>query len=85
MQQQTFVEVSFGQYRKSTRRERILDEMNRVVPWVDLTAAIAWSIPSPRERADRLRGNQQFAGPKTLDSPLLPLVCRSNGHRCLVS
>jgi len=40
MQQQTFAEVTFEQYRKRTRRERFLDEMNRVVPWMDLVAAI---------------------------------------------
>ena len=40
MPQQTFAEVSFEQYRKPTRRERFLDEMNRVVPWVELVAAI---------------------------------------------
>ena len=33
MPQQTFAEVTFEQYRKPTRRERFLDEMNRVVPW----------------------------------------------------
>jgi len=40
MPQQTFAEVPFEQYRKSTRRERFLDEMNRVVPWADLVAVI---------------------------------------------
>ena len=40
MQQQTFAEVTFEQYRKRTRRERFLDEMNRVVPWMNLVAAI---------------------------------------------
>ena len=40
MQQQTFAEVPFERYRKPTRRERFLDEMNRVVPWADLAAAI---------------------------------------------
>ena len=40
MPQQTFAEVTFEQYRKPTRRERFLDEMNRVVPWVELVAAI---------------------------------------------
>jgi len=40
MQQQTFAEVTFERYRKSTRRERFLDEMNRIVPWADLAAAI---------------------------------------------
>ena len=40
MHQQTFAEVPFEQYRKSTRRERFLDEMTRIVPWADLVAAI---------------------------------------------
>lgn len=40
MHQQTFAEASFEQYRKSTRRERFLDEMNRVVPWAELLAVI---------------------------------------------
>ena len=38
--QQTFAEASFEQYRKSARRERFLDEMNRVVPWAELVAVI---------------------------------------------
>jgi IS5 family transposase len=40
MHQQTFAEIPFEQYRKSTRRERFLDEMNRVVPWADLVTII---------------------------------------------
>jgi len=40
MQQQTFADASFERYRKPTRRERFLDEMNRVVPWAELAAAI---------------------------------------------
>ncbi len=40
MHQQTFAEVTVEPYRKPTRRERFLDEMNRVVPWVELVATI---------------------------------------------
>ena len=40
MHQQTFAEIPFEQYRKSTRRERFLEEMNRVVPWAELVAVI---------------------------------------------
>ena len=40
MPQQTFAEVRFEQYPKPTRRERVLDEMNRVVPWAELVATI---------------------------------------------
>ncbi len=32
-------------YRTSTRRERFLDEMNRVVPWADLVVAIETVYP----------------------------------------
>jgi IS5 family transposase len=45
MQQSTFAEVTFEQYRKPPRRERFLDEMNRVVPWAELAAAIAPVYP----------------------------------------
>ena len=45
MPQQTFAEVSFERYRKPTRRERFLDEMNRIVPWADLAATIAPVYP----------------------------------------
>jgi IS5 family transposase len=38
--QQTFAEGTFEPYRKPTRRERVLDEMNRVVPWGELVATI---------------------------------------------
>ena len=38
--QQTFAEATFEPYRKSTRRERFLDEMNRVVPWAELVAVV---------------------------------------------
>ena len=40
MQQATFAEATFEPYRKSTRRERFLAEMNRVVPWAELVAVI---------------------------------------------
>jgi IS5 family transposase len=40
MNQQTFADASFEQYRKPTRRERFLTEMNRVIPWAELVAVI---------------------------------------------
>jgi IS5 family transposase len=45
LQQQTFAEMSFERYHKSTRRERVLDEMNRIVPWAELAATIASGCP----------------------------------------
>ena len=47
MRQQTVADVSFERYRKPTRRERFLDEMNRVVPWAELAAAIEPFYPNP--------------------------------------
>jgi IS5 family transposase len=40
MHQQTFAEVTFEPYRKPTRREQFLNEMNRVVPWAELVTVI---------------------------------------------
>ena len=61
MQQSTFAEVSFEQYRKPTRRERFLDEMNRVVPWAEFVAVIEPVYPKaegpgrPPVGVDRMR------------------------------
>ena len=69
MRQPTFADVSFEQYRKPTRRDQFLDEMNRVVPWVDLAATIAPVYPKPEgagrppvgvERMLRLHCRQQW-------------------------
>jgi IS5 family transposase len=47
MRQQTFAEASFEQYRKPTRRERFLAEMEQVIPWGELAAVIAPCYPKP--------------------------------------
>ncbi len=41
MRQKTFAEESFEKYRKPTRREVFLKEMDQVVPWGDLCELIA--------------------------------------------
>lgn len=40
MRQQTFAETSFERYRKTTRREVFLAEMDKGVPWAELCALI---------------------------------------------
>jgi hypothetical protein len=60
MQQQTIAEVTFEQYRKSIRRERVLDEMNRVVPWADLGATIEPVDPKLRGRGVRRSGSNAY-------------------------
>ncbi len=50
MLQQTFAEVTFEQYRKPTRRERCLNEMNHVVLWWHWGRRASRSTPRPRAR-----------------------------------
>jgi IS5 family transposase len=38
--QGTLAEEGFERYRKPTRRERFLEEMDRIIPWAELSAAI---------------------------------------------
>lgn len=40
MRQQTLADASFERYRKTTRRERFLAEMEQVIPWRELCGAI---------------------------------------------
>ena len=44
--QETFAEAGFERYRKATRREQFLAEMNRVMPWQKLSALIEPVYPS---------------------------------------
>lgn len=45
MRQKTFAEEGFERYRKPTRREVFLTEMDQVVPWAELCALIAPVYP----------------------------------------
>jgi IS5 family transposase len=47
MDQLTLAANTFEQYRKPTRREKFLTEMDRVVPWSDLCALIEPFYPKP--------------------------------------
>lgn len=51
MTQLTFATTGFEPYRKTTRREVFLAEMNQVVPWEDLCAVIEPVYPNPPARA----------------------------------
>ena len=53
MRQQSFAAGDFERYRKPTRRERFLDEMERVVPWAELCALIAPAYPGEPVGAGR--------------------------------
>ena len=45
MRQQTFAEIGFDQYRKKTRRDVFLEEMDRVVPWAELLKLLGPKYP----------------------------------------
>ncbi|MGH9656121.1 MAG: IS5 family transposase [Bryobacteraceae bacterium] len=47
MKQMTLATGTFEPFRKPTKRERFLDEMNRVVPWSELCALIEPVYPKP--------------------------------------
>ncbi len=73
MHQQTFAEVTFEQYRKPTRREQFLDEMNRVVPWAELVAVIEPVYPKadgPGASAGGDRTHAAAALPATVVQPV---------------
>jgi hypothetical protein len=40
MRQESLADENFENYRKKTRKERILEEMETIIPWKYLTAAI---------------------------------------------
>ena len=40
MRHQTLAEEGFEKYRKLTRREQFLNEMDRIIPWAELSAVI---------------------------------------------
>jgi len=47
MRQQTLSDEGFERYRKPTRRERFLDEMDKIVPWEGLCEVIEPFYPKP--------------------------------------
>ena len=50
MRQQTLAEEGFEKYRKPTRREQFPDEMDRIIPWADLSAVIEPFYPKGEGR-----------------------------------
>jgi IS5 family transposase len=47
MRQKSFADSGFEKYRKKTRKERFLEEMDTVIPWKELCAAIEPFYPKP--------------------------------------
>lgn len=47
MRQQTLADGSFEKFRKKTRKELFLDDMEQIIPWQDLCSAIEPYYPKP--------------------------------------
>jgi IS5 family transposase len=60
MRQQGLAECGFEKYRKVTRRERFLAEMNEAIPWAQLAKAIAPYYPAPKGAGRRPVGIERM-------------------------
>ena len=47
MRQRTLAEEGFEKFRKPTRREQFLDEMDQIIPWRELCKVIKPFYPKP--------------------------------------
>ena len=60
MRQKTLADESFEKFRKKTRKEQFLDEMERIIPWKELTAAIEPFYPNPQGAGRRPVGVERM-------------------------
>ena len=60
MKQQTLADGSFEKYRKKTRKEQFLEEMETIIPWQQLTEAIEPFYPNPQGAGRRPIGIERM-------------------------
>jgi len=60
MRQQSFVANDFEKYRKKTRKELFLDDMEQIIPWQDLCVAIEPYYPKPEGAGRRPVGIERM-------------------------
>ena len=60
MRQQTLADSSFEKFRKKTRKEVFLDDMERIIPWKALTEAIEPYYPKPEGAGRRPVGIERM-------------------------
>jgi IS5 family transposase len=60
MRQKTFSEEGFEKHRKKTRREQFLEDMDQIIPWADLAAAIEPFYPNPQGAGRRPIGIERM-------------------------
>jgi IS5 family transposase len=60
MRQRTFSEEGFEKHRKKTRREQFLEDMDQIIPWKELAAAIEPFYPNPKGAGRRPIGVERM-------------------------
>jgi transposase, IS5 family len=60
VRQNTLADEGFEKFRKKTRKEQFLDEMERIIPWKELTAAIEPFYPNPQRAGRRPVGVERM-------------------------
>lgn len=60
MRQQSFADEAFERYRKPTRREIFLDEMDKIIPWAELCDVIEPFYPNPKGAGRRPVGLERM-------------------------
>lgn len=60
MRQDSFSDAGFEKYRKKTRKEQFLDEMETIIPWQELTEAIVPFYPNPEGAGRRPIGIERM-------------------------
>ncbi|TNF91422.1 MAG: transposase, partial [Gammaproteobacteria bacterium] len=60
MRQQSLADGSFEKYRKKTRKEVFLAEMDQIIPWQELTAVIEPFYPKPQGAGRRPKGIERM-------------------------
>ncbi len=60
MRQQTLADSSFEKFRKKTRKEQFLEDMEQVIPWKELTEAIEPYYPKPEGAGRRPVGIERM-------------------------
>jgi len=60
MRQQSFAAEDFEIYRKKTRKEKFLEEMDTIIPWKELSEVIEPHYPKPRKAGRRPIGIERM-------------------------
>ena len=60
MRQQSFSAEDFEKYRKKTRKEIFLEEMDHIIPWKELSKAIKPYYPKPKGAGRRPKGIERM-------------------------